>query len=129
MAVRLDAPPNPSACRTCSSRDPNFTTADLEDRVSVMFWRLRLSDRLAKAADPCGKIAIPNFIDRFAAKFQSDPSGNRQCYLDCGVGSVTTLAVTPGNAQTGESDHALVEVRWSGILYTLVPNTPPTAPR
>ena len=105
-------------------RDPNFTTADLEDRVSVMFWRLRLSDRLA-SADPLRKVAIPNFIDRFAAKFQSDPSGNRQCYLDCGVGSVTTLAVTPGNATTGESDHALVEVRWSGILYTLRPNTPP----
>ena len=106
------------------ARDPNFTTADLEDRVSVMFWRLRLSDRLA-SADPLRKIAIPNFIDRFAAKFQSDPTGNRQCYLDCGVGSVTTLAVTPGNAQSGESDHALVEVRWSGILYTLRSDMPP----
>ena len=105
-------------------RDPNFTTADLEDRVSVMFWRLRLSDRLA-SADPLRKIALPDFVQRFAAKFQSDPFGNRQCYLDCGVGSVTTLAVTSGNTQTGESDHALVEVRWSGILYTLHPNTPP----
>ncbi|MGN6370437.1 MAG: zinc-ribbon domain-containing transport protein [Phycisphaerae bacterium] len=114
----------PTGLQDLLQRDPHFTTADLEDRTSVMFWRLRLSDRLP-SPDPLRKIAIPAFIQRFAARFPADAAGNRQVYLDCGVGSVTTLALAPGNPQSNESDHALVEVRWSGILYRLHPHAAP----
>jgi predicted lipid-binding transport protein (Tim44 family)/endogenous inhibitor of DNA gyrase (YacG/DUF329 family) len=105
-------------------RDPNFTTADLEDRVSVMFWRLSLADRLA-STDPIRKIALPEFLQKYAAKFQPDPPGIRRVYMDAGVGSVTTLAVFAGDTVAKTHDHALVEICWSGTLYTLAPNEPP----
>jgi hypothetical protein len=59
------------------ARDPNFTPADLEDRASVMFWRLNLADRLG-SVDPIRKIAIPEFVQRYPAKFTPDPAGNRR---------------------------------------------------
>jgi rubrerythrin len=103
---------------TLLARDPNFTTADLEDRVSVMFWRLSLADRLA-STDPIRKIAMPEFLQKYAAKFEPDLHGVRRFYMDAGVGSVTTLAAFAGDPALKTHGHALVEICWSGTLYTM----------
>jgi hypothetical protein len=103
-------------------RDPDFTPADLEDRVSVMFWRVLAAQRLG-SVNPLRKVADHGFIAWFAPQVTQTVNGQRQCYLDAGVGSVTTIALKPGSAQ--RPDRALVEIHWSGVAYRLSADRPP----
>jgi hypothetical protein len=106
-------------------RDHNFTPADLEDRASVMFWRLSLADRIA-SIDPLRKISTPDFVHKYAVRFQGVPITQRRIYLDAGVGSVTTRGLTRiADDAGGATDYALVEICWSGIVYTFLPDGTP----
>jgi hypothetical protein len=93
------------------ARDHNAIAADLEDRASVMFWRLNLADRDG-SIDPIRKIAEPAYAEKYAVRFAPNEHGIRHCYMDCGVGSVTLSAVRVGKS-AADNDHALIEVRWS----------------
>jgi len=95
------------------ARDPDFETASIEDRASVMFWRKATADRLRKI-DPLRKIALPDFADRYAASLQPHPNQPRNFAVDCAVGSVETLGVISEQ----DWDRIIVEIRWSGTIYT-----------
>jgi hypothetical protein len=106
-------------------RDRNFTPADLEDRASVMFWRLSLADRTA-SIDPLRKMATNDFLHKYAARFDHVPIDQRRIYLDAGVGSVTTRGLKRiVDDAGGATDYALVEICWSGILYRFLPDGTP----
>src|SRR5262249_35452521 len=91
---RTDLP----SVRTLVARDPEFNLQDLEDRASVMFWRLAAAERLRKN-DTLRKIATPEFCEAFTRPDES--------YLgDRAVGAVDTLGIAFDDQWT----RALVEV-------------------
>ncbi|MGC9258560.1 MAG: TIM44-like domain-containing protein [Phycisphaerae bacterium] len=94
------------------TRDPNFTLAGLEDRVSVIFWRKVLADRLGKV-DPLRKVAAASFLQRYGPLLAMQSNGVRAFWGDCAVGTVRTIGVLGGSPM----DRALVEVRWSSRRY------------
>ncbi len=101
----------PGVC-ALEQRDPDFTPADLEDRVSVLFWRKARADRLGKV-DPLLKVATPEFTRAYQQLLAAPATGERAFWGDCAVGGVETLGVIPGDGQ----DQALVEIRWSARRY------------
>ncbi len=97
-----------------ATKDPGFSTANLEDRASVIFWRWAKALRIGKPK-PLQKVADENFCDEVAAlvKKHSDPaSDTRRFPGHCAVGSVQALGIIPGE----EFDRALVIVEWSGAM-------------
>lgn len=108
-------PPGVAALRR---RDPGFSPQELEDRASVMFWRRVMAERLG-TDEPLRKIATPEYCERFTAGLRADRGNGhgRSYWGDCGVGSVETVGVVAD----GETDRALVEVRWAGTRYVLEP--------
>ncbi|NNM84830.1 MAG: zinc-ribbon domain-containing transport protein, partial [Phycisphaerales bacterium] len=106
--------------------DPDFDIADLEDRVSVMFWRKCRADRLGKI-DPLRKVATANFCDFYSKLLlptsgpDGAPHGPRSFWGDCAVGGLETHGVIRGEPM----DRALVEVRWSGLMFQASPPKTP----
>lgn len=98
-------------------KDPGFNVPHLEDRVSVMFWRKAMADRLGDVA-PLGKMATEAMCRRYAAELESQKGIYRG---DCAVGSVDTLGVLPGESQ----DRAVVQVVWSARRFERVAEGPP----
>jgi hypothetical protein len=103
------------------SSDPSFHVQQLEDRVSVMFWRKVMADRLGKA-DPLRKVATEEFCQEFSAQLTKS-SSPRRFRGDCAVGSVEVQAIVSAEPL----DHCVVEVRWSGSTYQQNSSGPPTA--
>lgn len=91
--------------------DPTFSAQQLEDRVSVMFWRTMATLRLGHLG-PVRKMASEEFCQTLSTELARDAKGIRRYPGHCGVGSVETLGVLLGEPM----DKALVEIRWSGIL-------------
>jgi len=100
--------------------DPAFNRIELEDRVSVMFWRKAMADRLGKI-DPLRKIAADSFCETYAKSFQLLPDGKRLFFGDCAVGSVNAIGVLTGE----EQEQAVVEVWWEGARMN-DPHSPTT---
>lgn len=96
--------------------DPGFSVQQIEDRVSVMFWRYYSAFRLGKV-DPLQKHAHPDFIEKLQAQLAPKPDGSRKLYHTAAVGSVTVLGASiTERASSAESfDRIPVEVRWSWI--------------
>ncbi|MDB5321649.1 MAG: hypothetical protein JWN40_3280 [Phycisphaerales bacterium] len=119
--------------------DPGFNLQALEDRASVIFWRLATAERLANTK-PLTKAALPDFLERYQADLtaRKGPKGERVWQGDRAVGSVDTLGIilapppTPGQSAGSASaqsaapdsspvdlfDRALLEIRWSGTRFT-----------
>jgi predicted lipid-binding transport protein (Tim44 family) len=92
------------------ARDPDFTTAHLEDRASVMFWRRMAADRSGKI-DLLRKMADPAYLAALESTLSAHPP--RTYYGDCAVGSVDTRRLIL-DAQT---ERAVIEIHWSGKHY------------
>jgi hypothetical protein len=88
--------------------DPGFSVQHLEDRVSVMYWRLMAAWRAGRV-DPVRKMATDAFCEDFARLCAPGRDGVRSWPGDCAVGAVNTLGVV----REEPLDTALVEVRWS----------------
>lgn len=125
-------------------QDPGFNLQALEDRASVIFWRLATAERLADTK-PLAKVALPDFLERYGADLgaRRGPQGQRTWQGDRAVGSVDTLGIilatptTPGHSAGSASaqsaapdpstqdsssyDRALLEIRWSGTRFTSDP--------
>jgi hypothetical protein len=100
-------------------RDPGLTAQQIEDRASVLFWRLMDAER-SGSVDELASVARPAFLEHQRARI--DAAGVR--YLgDCAVGAVLLRGILPGE----QWDLALVEVRWSGGTYLRRPKGPPEA--
>ena len=94
------------------TRDPDFTLAGLEDRVSVIFWRKVLADRLGKV-DPLQKVSAATFIQSYSPLLAPQTNGVRAFWGDCAVGAVQTMGIFA----SAPMNKALVEVRWSSRRY------------
>ncbi|MDT8389501.1 MAG: TIM44-like domain-containing protein [Lentisphaeria bacterium] len=88
--------------------DPAFSIQRLEDRASVVFWRLMTSYREGRI-DPVRKMAMEAFCQELAPLLRRDEQGLRTYPGHCAVGAVTTRAVVAGEPL----DKAAVEIRWS----------------
>jgi uncharacterized tellurite resistance protein B-like protein/predicted nucleic acid-binding Zn ribbon protein len=105
------------------AKDPGFNLEAMEDRASVVFWRLATAERVGDVK-PLSKAALPAFLEAYARDLKSrrDAQGNRMWYGDRAVGSVDTLGVLLAAEEAGPSsdsfDRALLEVRWSGTRFT-----------
>ena len=89
--------------------DPLFSAQQLEDRVSVIFWRYITSYRKGRIA-PLKKVATDVMCDRQKVALQFTEDGRRVYPSECAVGSVETLGIYMSEPM----DYALVKVRWSG---------------
>lgn len=91
--------------------DPAFCTQHIEDRVSVMFWRLR-------AAEFCGDVAqiAPVASAEFRSLFASRVAGEspRRFSQDPAVGKVELVEAARDDGHG--LDRLQVVVRWSGTL-------------
>ena len=93
-------------------QDTGFTLADLEDRSSVIFWRMIRADHLGKI-DPLRKVASNEFCAGYQKQFMAPAGQTRMFWGDCSVGGVKTRGIIPGDSIT----KAVVELRWSGRRY------------
>ena len=89
--------------------DPLFSPQQLEDRVSVIFWRYMTAYRKGKIA-PLKKMATDAFCNKQKELFKFSEEGRRVYPAECAVGSVETLGVLLSDPM----DFALVKLRWSG---------------
>jgi hypothetical protein len=90
-------------------RDPGLTREQLEDRASVLFWRLMDARRTGSAAElvSCGRT---EFVAHETRRLER---GSSRYVGDCAVGAVRVRGILVGS----EWERALVEVRWSGGVY------------
>ena len=96
--------------------DPTFSAQHIEDRVSVIFWRRAMADRLGNP-NPLAKMASPEFCNTYSQRLQGDESGRH--YLgDCAVGAVDLVGILPGS----EHDLAMVTIHWDGMFTTTTPD-------
>jgi len=93
--------------------DAGFSLQHLEDRVSVMYWRLMAAWRAGRSA-PIRKMATDTFCQEAAVNWKPDAQGIHSFPGDCAVGAVETLGIIAGEP----FDRALAAVRWSGATYT-----------
>lgn len=95
--------------------DPGFSVQHIEDRVSVMFWRLMETYRTGQI-DPLRKIASNEFCETLAkTDLKPNEQGERVIPDDVAVGSVESLGTVLGE----EWDNVLVQVRWSAMKIVL----------
>ncbi len=100
----------PRGLKEIVARDPGLTEQQLEDRASVLYWRLVDSDRRGDVSE-LESVSRPSFLERQQSWL--DATGNH--YIgDCAVGAVKLIGLLPGD----EWDRALIDVRWSGGGYT-----------
>ena len=89
--------------------DPGFSVQHLEDRVSVMFWRVIEAYRSGNS-QPMEKVATDELCAFFADNMLDfDQKGRRVLPDDAAVGSVETQGIVLEK----DWDRALVQVRWS----------------
>ncbi len=101
----------PEWLKSAIQRDPGLTVEQLEDRASVLFWRLMDSERTGRVTE-LAHLCRPLFLERQEKRVAARAIRNRGWVGDCAVGSVSLRGIVPG----GKWDLALVEVRWSGEL-------------
>ncbi len=100
----------PGVSGMCAS-DPGFSLQHVEDRASVMFWRVMEATRYGKT-DFIRKIACESFCQRFSKRYlRLNSQGQRAFPDEVAVGAVKTLGVVSGD----QWDQLLVQVRWSAV--------------
>lgn len=93
-------------------KDPAFSPQWLEDRVSLMFWRLRAGEMMG-SQKPVQGIARDTFVKKRSARYALHLDGRNAFFADCAVGAVQIVHVEAGVA--GEKpDRVHVRVKWSG---------------
>lgn len=93
-------------------KDPSFNVQHLEDRTSVMFWRLREAEFFA-SSNYLTKLSDTEFINKNKVPFQKMEDGRHKFYQDSAVGCVDLLNISIAS-NNSEFDYANVLVRWSG---------------
>ncbi len=97
--------------------DPGFSTAHIEDRASVIFWRWAKAHRMGNNK-PLQKVADKPFCDMLAGVFHDladHRAGARRFVGNCAVGGVQALGVISGD----EWEQAVVKIEWSGTTLTV----------
>ena len=98
------------------SADPAFCTQHIEDRVSVMFWRLRASEFFGDPAQ-VAPVSSVEFRTSIASRLATESP--RRFSQEAAVGKVELVEVERDEANgagANSLDRLQVVVRWSGIL-------------
>jgi len=95
-----------------SAKDAAFNVQHIEDRASVVFWRLRTAEFFASDTY-LKKLALPDFLAAHAADYRPREDGTHRFFADAAVGSVEVAAVEPAG-DGDELDRVHVHVKWSG---------------
>jgi len=95
------------------SVDPGFNLQHIEDRTSVIFWRLMKSWFNGDVSE-AGKVALPSHLEEFRIQISNTASGDEWMFFkDAAVGAVEVQEITLG--ATNRMDRIDVLVKWSGI--------------
>lgn len=98
------------------ARDPGFSIQHIEDRVSVMFWRLRAAEFFGDRG-----YAAPVIAEQAAESlFAGVHSGEREFWTNPAIGKVELYDVV--HDEDDGVDRIRVVVRWSGIAMRGVPD-------
>ncbi len=93
--------------------DPGFNLQHIEDRTSVIFWRLIKTWFTSDVSDT-RKVALPSFLEGFEKQLSSTRSdGDWLFFKDAAVGTVEVQNIIPGTKN--RMDRIEVLVKWSGI--------------
>lgn len=92
-------------------RDPALNAQHIEDKASVIFWRLRAAEFFA-SPNHVRKLALPEFLAAHTAEFRAAPDGKHSFAADAAVGSAE-LAGIEVSADGSGPDRAHVHVKWS----------------
>lgn len=95
-----------------SAADPGFNLQHIEDRVSVMFWRLRAAEFYRDE-----KYAAPVLTPEFRQTLITSMNSNSRYWKEPAVGQVEMIAAQP--VENGR-EQLRVMVRWSGTLIDRV---------
>ncbi|HEB91025.1 MAG TPA: Tim44 domain-containing protein [Deltaproteobacteria bacterium] len=99
----------PDWLKAAVGRDPGLTVEQLEDRASVLFWRLMDSERTGRL-DELAHLCRGVFLERQEQRMAVRATRTTVVMRDCAIGSVRLRGILPGD----QWDLALVEIRWSG---------------
>lgn len=96
--------------RELRAHDPGLSSQHLEDRASVIFWRLAMAERTGNIR-AIQKVATEAYAQTFETdRLASNAEGWRRKTTDCSVGAVELLGVLRDDA----FDYAVVRVKWAG---------------
>ncbi|HWL08641.1 MAG TPA: TIM44-like domain-containing protein [Planctomicrobium sp.] len=90
------------------SRDSGFSLQHIEDRVSVMFWRLRAAEFYNDV-----KYAAPVLTPEMRSQFAAGLANHNRYWKDPAVGQVEVM---DADSASSGMDQLRVKVRWSGTL-------------
>jgi len=93
--------------------DPGFNLQHIEDRTSVIFWRLIKSWFTGDVSD-ARKVVLPSFLEGFSQQLSNTRSDRDWLFFkDAAVGTVEVQSITMGSKN--RMDRIEVLVKWSGI--------------
>lgn len=93
-------------------KDPAFNVQHVEDRASVIFWRLMAAEFFASERY-LKKLALAEFLSANAAEFRPLPNGKHKFMADAAIGSADITEIELCDADDG-FDRVHVHIRWSG---------------
>ncbi len=93
-----------------AARDPGFNEQYVEDRASVIFWRLRAAE-LQGSPLPVRGVAAPDFLTKRHKAYEKQADGGTRFFADPAVGAVDLVSV---ESDVGGFDKLHVRVKWSG---------------
>ncbi len=93
--------------------DPGFNLQHIEDRTSVIFWRL-IKTWFTNDVSDARKVALPSFLEGFEKQLSNTRSDDGWLFFkDAAVGTVEVQNIIPGTKD--RMDRIEVLVKWSGI--------------
>jgi predicted lipid-binding transport protein (Tim44 family)/uncharacterized tellurite resistance protein B-like protein len=96
--------------------DPGFNLQHIEDRTSVIFWRL-IKSWFTNDASNARKVALPSYVEGFQKQLMNTRSDSGWLFFkDAAVGTVEVQSIVPG--EKNRMDRIEVLVKWSGINAT-----------
>jgi predicted lipid-binding transport protein (Tim44 family)/uncharacterized tellurite resistance protein B-like protein len=91
--------------------DPAFNVQHIEDRASVIFWRI-IKAWFENDPGAAGKVLLPTFYEQLSQSIRNSRSGDDWTYFrEAAVGAVEIQRIDPG--ESGGMDKAEVLVKWS----------------
>ncbi len=98
------------AWKNLKAADPDFSIHQIEDLAGVIFWNLRLSDRI-KSSEPIFRFAAGDFAESMAKKFKEIQNQKFSYFENIGLASVSLKGIEIAS----ETIIIYVLVVWSGI--------------
>ena len=93
--------------------DPGFNLQHIEDRTSVIFWRL-IKTWFSNDVSEARKVSLPSFLEGFEKQLSNTRSDTDWLFFkDAAVGTVEVQSIIPGTKN--RMDRIEILVKWSGI--------------